>query len=273
MVEVFGDKVSLALDCGPGWTLPDAIRFARAVEHLNLLWLEDMLTGDYVPYVNAEVYRDLTQATSTPIHTGEQIYLRQNFVDLIEKRAVDVVGPDPMDVGGIGELKWITEFADLHGVDMAPHGTLDGIIGIAALTQVSATLPQNYLPFEMPNGNPEWWYDIVEGPAADKNMITPTSREIRSRAWANRATAIAAALARMAAAPAVIATSSERASPDTFSLPSPIDQARNRIAICKDAASVRNPRLEPAAAAAPARRSGPAYFALACWLRVMSAAR
>ena len=84
MKEVLGDEVGLALDCGPGWTVPDAIRFARAVEHLNLMWLEDMITGDYVPYVNADVYREVTRATSTPIHTGEQIYLRQNFKELIE---------------------------------------------------------------------------------------------------------------------------------------------------------------------------------------------
>ena len=46
MKEVLGDKVSLALDCGPGWMLPDAIKFARAVEKHNIMWLEDMLTGD-----------------------------------------------------------------------------------------------------------------------------------------------------------------------------------------------------------------------------------
>jgi L-alanine-DL-glutamate epimerase-like enolase superfamily enzyme len=163
MVDVFGDQVSLALDCGPGWTLPDAIRFARAVEPLNLLWLEDMLTGDYVPYVNADVYRDLTRATSTPIHTGEQIYLRQNFKELIERHAVNVVGPDPCDVGGIAELKWIAEYAHLHGILMAPHGTGNGLLGLAALVQVSATLPPNYIAFELPAGDPAWWYDIVDG--------------------------------------------------------------------------------------------------------------
>ena len=60
MKEVLGDKVSLALDCGPGWMLPDAIRFARAVEKYNIMWLEDMLTGDYVPWVNPQAYRELT---------------------------------------------------------------------------------------------------------------------------------------------------------------------------------------------------------------------
>src|SRR5687768_9690277 len=163
MKEVLGDAVGLALDCGPGWMVPDAIRFAKAVEHLNLLWLEDMLTGDYVPYVNADVYRELTTATTTPIHTGEQIYLRQNFKELIERHAVRIIGPDPCDVGGIAELKWVAEYADLHGILIAPHGTGNGLLGLAALVQVSATLPHNFIAFEYTIGKPSWWYDIVTG--------------------------------------------------------------------------------------------------------------
>jgi len=161
--EVLGDEIGLALDCGPGWHLTDAIRFGRSVEHLHLLWLEDLLTGDYMHWVNADVYRELTVSTSTPIHTGEQIYLRQNFKQLIEGHAVNVVGPDPGDVGGIAELKWIAEYADLHGILMAPHGTGNGLLGIAALVQVSATMPDNYIAFECPAGKPAWWYDIVKG--------------------------------------------------------------------------------------------------------------
>jgi L-alanine-DL-glutamate epimerase-like enolase superfamily enzyme len=163
MKEVLGDGIALALDCGPGWTVPDAIRFARAVEHLNIAWLEDMITGDYVPYVNADVYRDLTMSTTTPIHTGEQIYLRQNYKQLIEGHAVNIVGPDPCDVGGIAELKRVAEYADLHGILMAPHGTGNGLLGLAALVQMSATLPNNYIAFELPTGDPAWWFDIVDG--------------------------------------------------------------------------------------------------------------
>jgi L-alanine-DL-glutamate epimerase-like enolase superfamily enzyme len=163
MKDVLGDEIGLALDCGPGWTVPDAIRLAKALEPLNVAWLEDLITGDYVPYVSADVYRDLTRSTATPIHTGEQIYLRQNFKELIEGHAVSIIGPDPCDIGGIAELKWVAEYADLHGILIAPHGTGDGLLGLAALVQVCATLPQNYIAFEYPTGQPSWWYDIVEG--------------------------------------------------------------------------------------------------------------
>ena len=161
--DVCGDEIGLALDAGPGMMAPDLLRLAKECERLNLMWIEDALTGDYVPYVLPDVYRDVTMATSTPIHTGEQIYLRQNFKDLIEQKAVNVVGPDPADIGGIAELKWVAEYADLHGILMAPHGTADGLIGLAALVQVCATLPPNYIAFEYPTGNPEWWYDIIDG--------------------------------------------------------------------------------------------------------------
>jgi len=163
MKDVLGDEVGLALDCGPGWMVPSAIRLAKALEPMNVMWLEDLITGDYVPYVLPDVYRQVTQSTTTPIHTGEQIYLRQNFKYLIEKHAVDIIGPDPCDVGGLAELKWVAEFADLYGILIAPHGIFDGLIGLAALIQVSAALPKNYIAFEYPVGQPEWWYDIVEG--------------------------------------------------------------------------------------------------------------
>ena len=160
---IIGDKVGLALDCGPGMMPQDAMKFAKAMEPYNLMWLEDMITGDYSPHISAHLYRDLTVSTTTPIHTGEQIYLRENMVELIEKQAVNIVGPDPADVGGIAELKRIAEFADLHGIAMAPHGTYDGVFGMAALTHVSAAMPQNYIAFEFPQADPQWWYDIVEG--------------------------------------------------------------------------------------------------------------
>jgi L-alanine-DL-glutamate epimerase-like enolase superfamily enzyme len=163
MKDVLGDEIGLALDCGPGFTVTDALKLAKSVEHLNVMWLEDMITGDYTPYVLADLYREVTPYTTTPIHTGEQIYLRQNFMGLIEKRAVNVIGPDLADVGGMAELKWIAEYADLHGISIAPHGTGDGLIGLAAQVHVAATLPKNYIAFEYPTGKPDWWYEIVEG--------------------------------------------------------------------------------------------------------------
>jgi L-alanine-DL-glutamate epimerase-like enolase superfamily enzyme len=174
MKKVLGDEIGLALDCGPGWEVKDAITFARALEPLHIAWLEDLITGDYAPYPNADLFKEVTQSTSVRIHTGEQIYLRENYKDLIEKQAVNVIGPDPEDVGGIAELKWIAEYANFHGIEVAPHGIFDGLIGLAAHVHLAATLPQNYIAFEYPVGQPDWWYDIIDGlpnPIVKKGFI------------------------------------------------------------------------------------------------------
>jgi len=163
MKEGLGGKVDLALDAGPGNYLSDAIRLANALEPYDLLWMEDMLTGDYFPWVHADDYRELTRSTTVPIHTGEQIYLRHHFRELIEKQAIRVIGPDPADVGGIAELKWIAEYADMYGIIMSPHGAYNGLIGLAAQVMVGAAMPENFIAFEYTSPTEKWWYEIVEG--------------------------------------------------------------------------------------------------------------
>ena len=163
MKEGLGDRIGLALDAGPGYLLGDAIRLCNALEPFNLMWVEDLLTGDYTPYVMADDYLELTRSTTVPTHTGEQIYLRQHFRELIEKSAIRVIGPDPADVGGMAELKWIAEYADMHSIFMAPHGIFNGLIGVAAHVMVGAAMPENFIAFECSAPREEWWYEIVEG--------------------------------------------------------------------------------------------------------------
>jgi L-alanine-DL-glutamate epimerase-like enolase superfamily enzyme len=163
MKDVLGPRRRLALDMGPGWTVPDAIAVLNRLEPYDLAWAEDVLTGDFVPWVDAPRYRELTQATRVPTHTGEQIYLRHGFRELVETNAVRVIGPDPGDIGGLAELKWVAEYADMYGVQIAPHGVSGGLLGLAALIQVCATLPDNLIAFEYPTAQDPWWYDLVDG--------------------------------------------------------------------------------------------------------------
>ncbi len=74
-----------------------------------------------------------------------------------------VVGPDPADIGGIAELKWVAEHAYMHSILMAPHGTANGLLGLGALINVCATLPANYIAFEYPTASDPWWTEIVIG--------------------------------------------------------------------------------------------------------------
>ena len=183
MKEVLGDQIGLALDCGPGMTIVDTLKLARALEPYDVMWLEDTIRGDFSSSVDPDLFLQVTPHTTTPIHTGEQIYLRDNFKELIEKNAVNVVGPDPLDVGGISEMKWIAQYADIHGIQFAPHGIGVGLIGLAAQVQVAATYPDNFIAFEYSTGQPEWWYDIVEGLPGDKGSPESIVRDGFIKVW------------------------------------------------------------------------------------------
>ena len=140
------------------------MRFAKAVEKYNLMWLEDMLTGDYVPFVNADVYRELTHATTTPIHTGEQIYLRQNFKELIETQCGARRRPRSRAMSAeLPSSKWIAEYADAarHADGAARHRQRP-----ARPRRAGAGLRDPAVEFHrlrISQRQPPWWYDIVDG--------------------------------------------------------------------------------------------------------------
>ena len=56
MKEVLGDEIGLALDCGPGMTVTDTLKLARALEPYNIMWLEDTVRGDFSPSVDPDLF-------------------------------------------------------------------------------------------------------------------------------------------------------------------------------------------------------------------------
>ena len=81
---------------------------------------------------------------------------------MIENRAVRIVSPDIRDCGGIAELKFIAELADLYGVLIAPHEF--GLpISFMANVHSAAAMPRNFIAFEHHRSDNPWWEDFVKG--------------------------------------------------------------------------------------------------------------
>ncbi len=165
---VLGDEIGLAIDCGPGQSLSAIMTLAKALEPYNLAWLEDPFEGADIPHVNVEAYRLLSASTTTPILTGEQIYSRHGYRELIERHAVDVVSPDIQDVGGPAESKWVAEHADLYNILCAPHNANHAVSFVANL-HVAAVMPRNYIAFEFHQAEDPNWDSILAG--VDRPLI------------------------------------------------------------------------------------------------------
>ncbi|HHZ14033.1 MAG: mandelate racemase/muconate lactonizing enzyme family protein [Caldicoprobacterales bacterium] len=154
--EVIGYEVPLAIDHFGHICVEDCIKLARRVEKYNLAWAEDM-----IPWQYTDQYVRLRNSTTTPICTGEDIYLKENFKPLLEKGGVSVIHPDILTSGGILENKKIGDMAQEYGVAMAIHMAESPIACMAAVHSAAAT--ENFLALENHAVDIPWWDDLVVG--------------------------------------------------------------------------------------------------------------
>jgi L-alanine-DL-glutamate epimerase-like enolase superfamily enzyme len=140
-VSAVEGRAEVAFDCHWRYAPHDALRLARRLEKLPVLWLEDP-----VPPENVAAMASVAQGTTTPIATGENTYLAQGFAPLIEQGAVDIVAPDLQKAGGLSEARRIAELADRYYLPLAPHN-ISSPIGTLASAHMCAAIP-NFIALE-----------------------------------------------------------------------------------------------------------------------------
>jgi L-alanine-DL-glutamate epimerase-like enolase superfamily enzyme len=153
---VIGYEVPLAIDHFGHIGVEDCIRLGRRVDKYNLAWMEDM-----IPWQYTEQYVRLARSVSTPICTGEDIYLKENFKPLLASGGVSVIHPDVLTAGGILETKKIGDMAQEYGVAMAIHMAESPIGCLAAVHAAAAT--ENFLALEYHSVDVDWWDDLIVG--------------------------------------------------------------------------------------------------------------
>jgi len=151
-----GPDVMLALDCHWKFNTTDVIRLAQDLEEFNLLWLEDTC-----PPENIDAQALITRSTKTPTCTGENLYRKYQYKDLIEKQAVRIISPDIPKMGGLMEAKKVADHADIYYIPIAPHNVASPI-GTVASAHVCAAM-SNFLVMEYHAHDVEWWGDMVLG--------------------------------------------------------------------------------------------------------------
>lgn len=154
--DVIGYDIPLAADHFGHFDVNAAIRLGNALEPYQLAFLEDL-----VPWNYTGKWRDITTAINVPTLTGEDIYLKEDFMKLIDARAVDMIHPDLATAGGILETKKIGDYAEEKGVAMAMHFAGTPISFLANVHCAAAT--QNFVALEHHSVDIEWWEDLVTG--------------------------------------------------------------------------------------------------------------
>jgi L-alanine-DL-glutamate epimerase-like enolase superfamily enzyme len=154
--EQVGYELPLASDHFGHLNLESCIRVGRALDPFTLAWYEDM-----IPWQFTEQYVRLSQSVTTPICTGEDIYLKEGFQPLVDARGVAVIHPDIMTSGGLLETKKIGDYAQEHGVAMAMHMAGSPVAALASVHCAAAT--ENFLALENHSADLLWWSSLVNG--------------------------------------------------------------------------------------------------------------
>lgn len=158
-----GYEIPMGTDHWGHFGVNEAIKIARAVEKYNLAYIEDIIPWEYT-----DQWKEITMSTTTPTQTGEDIYrLEGGFKELIERRAVDIVHPDPNTAGGILETKRIGDYAAAHGIGFMHHHAAGPVSFLGAVHSAAAT--ENFMWLEHHAVDNPRFEDLVTG--IDKPLV------------------------------------------------------------------------------------------------------
>jgi L-alanine-DL-glutamate epimerase-like enolase superfamily enzyme len=167
---IVGWEIPIATDHYGHMPIETFIKFARRLDKYNLAWYEDV-----VPWFYPDQLRRLKDSCTTPICTGEDVYLCEGFKDLFEKQAISIAHPDLANFGGILETKKLIDLATQHGVATCIHNH-NGPITLFACAHAAAAGDQ-FLAIEYHQADNKTFLDRVKrsdkpgNPIIDKGFI------------------------------------------------------------------------------------------------------
>lgn len=133
-----GDNIDIAVDFHGAVQPPTALLLMKALEPYHPWFYEEIVQA-----LNVDVMAELARKTHIPVATGERIFTKWGFREILEKRAASIIQPDVCYAGGITELRIIAGMAEAWYTPVAPHNP-QGPCSLAASYQIAACIP-NFL--------------------------------------------------------------------------------------------------------------------------------
>ena len=137
--DAVGYKLDVAVDFHGRVHKPMAKVLAKELDQFKLMFIEEPVLSE-----NNEALREVARYTSTPIATGERMFSRWDFKNLLQDGYVDIIQPDLSHAGGISECKKIAAMAEAYDVAVAPHCPL-GPIALGACIQLDICTPNVFI--------------------------------------------------------------------------------------------------------------------------------
>ena len=138
MRKAVGDKADIGIDFHGRVSPALAKVLIKKLEQYNPMFIEEPINCQ-----DHDIMAEIARGTHIPIATGERVYTKWGFREVLEKKAASILQPDLCHAGGITEVRLIAGMAEAYYAAIAPHNPL-GPISLASGLQLSASIP-NFL--------------------------------------------------------------------------------------------------------------------------------
>ena len=186
-----GDDIDIAIDFHGAISPALAKVLIKALEPYSPMFIEEPINCQ-----NHDIMAEIARGTHLPIATGERVFTKWGFREVLEKKAATILQPDLCHAGGITEVRLIAGMAEAYYAGIAPHNPL-GPISLAAGIQLAASIPnflcqeqvslgEGYLkqPFVVRKG----YVDVPTGPGLGIELDEKALAKQIGHTWRNRET-------------------------------------------------------------------------------------
>jgi galactonate dehydratase len=154
--KVFGTQADIALECAETFTIRSAIQIATAIATYHPLFLEEPVLRE-----NPMGLGEVAAKSPVPIATGEGLFSRFEFKQLLDLKGASIIQPDVMHAGGVTELRKIANMAEAYGVEVAPHQCSGPIAHMASMATMSVC--RNFLIHECEGADNDLFREMTDG--------------------------------------------------------------------------------------------------------------
>jgi len=186
--ELVGDDIDIGCDFHGAISPATAKLLIKALEPYHPMFIEEPINCQ-----NHDIMAEIARGTHLPIATGERVFTKWGFREVLEKRAATILQPDLCHAGGITECRLIAGMAEAYYAAIAPHNPL-GPISLAAGVQLAASIPnfliqeqvslgEGYLkqPFRVRDG----YLDLPAGPGLGIELDEDALEDKIGHDWRN----------------------------------------------------------------------------------------
>jgi galactonate dehydratase len=156
--DAVGPSVDLLIEGHCRFNVATAVEFAEAIHQFRPTWFEEP-----VPHTNIAAMVEVARRSPVPIATGESLSTKQQFAELLSHNVVNIIQPEPLNVGGLFAARKIVDMVDAHFGVVAPHSA-QGPVCSAACVQLNTSIPNFFIHEIFDEFNEPWEREIVVNP-------------------------------------------------------------------------------------------------------------